>query len=88
MTTDINQIDQNAKEYVLQLQRAAREKAQRTQQSQQQEQQPVDPSVEASDPKLVEVVSRAASNVAREHPEWAEKPPERNFAQDIFTANK
>ena len=83
MTTDINQIDQNARDYVLQLQKAAREKAQKEQQ-----QQPVDPSVEASDPKLVEVVSRAASNVAREHPEWAEKPPERNFAQDIFTANK
>jgi hypothetical protein len=83
MTTDINQIDQNARDYVLQLQKAARDKAQKEQQ-----QQPVDPSVEASDPKLVEVVSRAASNVAREHPEWAEKPPERNFAQDIFTANK
>ena len=83
MTTDINQIDQNARDYVLQLQKAARDKAQKEQQ-----QQPVDPSVEASDPKLVEVVSRAASNVAREHPEWAEKPPERNFAQHIFTANK
>jgi len=83
MTTDINQIDQNARDYVLELQKAARAKAQKEQQ-----QQPVDPSVEASDPKLVEVVSRAASNVAREHPEWAEKPPERNFAQDIFTANK
>tara|TARA_R100000458_G_scaffold30585_3_gene28055 strand:+ start:6475 stop:6726 length:252 start_codon:yes stop_codon:yes gene_type:complete len=83
MTTDINQIEQNARDYVLQLQKAARDKAQKEQQ-----QQPVDPSVEASDPKLVEVVSRAASNVAREHPEWAEKPPERNFAQDIFTANK
>jgi hypothetical protein len=83
MTTDINQIDQNARDYVLQLQKAARDKAQKEQQ-----QQPVDPSVEASDPKLVEVISRAASNVAREHPEWAEKPPERNFAQDIFTANK
>ena len=83
MTTDINQIDQNARDYVLQLQKAARDKAQKEQQ-----QQPVDPSVAASDPKLVEVISRAASNVAREHPEWAEKPPERNFAQDIFTANK
>ena len=52
MTTDINQIDQNARDYVLQLQKAARDKAQKEQQ-----QQPVDPSVEASDPKLVEVVS-------------------------------